>query len=154
MTRIPWRLKSEDQDKKWQLLWPAWEHAFLVHVPTSVCKSCVPSCQKHTWKTSSVLSNVFGVLCLKCFVPGVETHVRSFRKSVGMPLDQALFYIYYVSITCYSFLFPKKGKKSPEVKSPGREETLLFQYMELVSNSLYRKEKVCVSSACFWSFRG
>lgn len=132
------------------LYWPA------------VSKSCVPRCQKHTWESSSMHTNVFGLLCVKRFMLGVETHVKSPQKLMGIPSDQALFYNYCVSSTNCSFLFPKNAKNSPKVnvvalRNTGpRKRTSCFvcRRVKLVNNSLNRKAKVCVGSAGFWSFHG
>lgn len=63
-------------------------------------KPCVPSSQKPSRERSSVHTNVFGLFWWKGFMPGVETCMKSLQKLKGIPLDQALFYNYYLSAAC------------------------------------------------------
>ena len=45
----------------------------------------------------------------------VETYVKRLQKSMGIPLDQAVYCSYYVSTPCYTPFYLKKGENGPEV---------------------------------------
>lgn len=60
------------------LYWPA------------VSKPCVSRWQKPTWERSSVQKYVFGLFCLKRFMPGAEILTEGLQKLMLICLDQTL----------------------------------------------------------------